>query len=518
VDETPPQPGRPPRLLGAASVALLAAALAFHAVPFPWPTNRFDTGVHLCAAELLRAGRAPYIDFQTLYTPGSYHLLAWAFGLFGSTFDVHSRLDAVLLALNAWTAWHVAARCGAGRAGALVAFAAGVAFTYPYPSLLLALLAVVCAVRPKGRAPWVRAAVAGAVAGLAGWFRQDLGAVATIAAAVAVAASAEGASVRRRAVLSVTVGAIAAVVLALLLAPALAAAPHRVWEGLVLNPLATVPYRDSGHALDDAARDAAFGVPMLAAVLATGAAGVGAWFARRRGDATACGALAGLAIVAVWAVRYVVLRAETHHLVPAGIVGAVVLASVAPVAPSQGRGRWIGRALLVVAGLAVALPLARGAAARAAHVLGRRADATVGVGELLPGAAALHLPPADGAAWIELVRRLRARLGPGDALLSACSRHDVIQDQDLLLYFAVGRLPPVYDYHFDPGVTTREDVQRGIVADAERADVRVVVRYDSRNARVPPGAPAGSRFLDGWIDANFRREERIGRYEIWSRR
>lgn len=317
----------------------------------------------------------------------------------------------------------------------------------------------------------------------------------------------------RRVALAATVLAAAAVSFAAILSPALAVDAHAVWEGLVVNPLATVPFRDSTGALVDAVADPAFGVPVAAAAIGVVLAAAGSVRAARAGHGDGAGTLAGLAVVAAWSVRYVALRADGHHLVPAGIVGAVVCVAAFP---PGGRGRIAQRAAFALACVAVTLPLARGVAARGASLLGRRDGAVAGVGDLMPGARTLHLRPDEAADWTRLVVRLRALVARGP-FLSACARHDRVMDQDLLLYFAVGTLPPVRHFHFDPGVTTRADVQREIVADSERAGVRVIVRYDSRNAEPPPGTPPGATLLDAWIAERFQRAERIGRYEIWTR-
>jgi hypothetical protein len=106
---------------------------------------------------------------------------------------------------------------------------------------------------------------------------------------------------------------------------------------------------------------------------------------------------------------------------------------------------------------------------------------------------------------------------PGEPIFSAQSRHDYVHDQDLLLYYLSDRRSAVRDDHFDPGVTTREDVQRRIVTDIERLAIRVVVRWMAK-ATPPPGAILESRYLDEYLERAFEPKETIGRYEIWTRR
>jgi hypothetical protein len=137
---------------------------------------------------------------------------------------------------------------------------------------------------------------------------------------------------------------------------------------------------------------------------------------------------------------------------------------------------------------------------------------------VLPGARTLHLDATEVDDYRRLVRRLRELVPPGRSFLSACPRHDSVYDQDLVLYLAVGRPAVPFDWHFDPGVTTREDVQRRIVADCVRADIRVIVRYDSPSSDASAPAPDGSHVLDEWIASEFAKSETIGRYEVWTKR
>ncbi|MCG3135793.1 MAG: hypothetical protein HMLKMBBP_03549 [Planctomycetes bacterium] len=501
---------RPPRVLGAASLAVLAVAVTWHCLPFPWPTNRFDAGIALCAADLIADGRSPYTDFQTLYTPGGYYLKRWAFAAFGRTFDVHSYLDFTVMGVQAWMAWHCAARLGGSAVRALLALAAGLAFSYPYPSVALALLAVTCAVRPPDWPPIVRAVAAGGVAGLAGWFRQDFGAVAAVSAAVAVALSADGASRSSRFRAFAACGASAAGVLGLLLLPALIESPRRVWEGLVVNPMSTVAHRDTGHGSIGVLLDS---VPLLSVALLGVAALVvclsAGWAARRRAapgifppGGSAAG-LAGLAVMVLWSLRYLVLRTEPHHAVPIALVAAVAASA------AFARSRAATFALTAVATAAIAVSGIPSAAARAKHMLGRREVPIERLGPDWPGTSTLWLPKQEADDYRRMLGFLRA--SDGGPILSACARHDRIHDQDLLLYFLLGRVPPAYDYHFDPGVTTRRDVQEGIVADAERAGVGTVVLFDSRDAAPPEATPMP---LDRWLSQGWRTAGRYGRYEV----
>lgn len=468
--------------------------------------SRLDAGIGVVAAQRILRGELPYVDFQTLYTPGRYYLYAGAFRVFGATFDVATGVDAVSKALQAWLAWHLAARLSGSRALALLAFAAGLGFSHAYPTLVAAFAAVLVAaraVRGEGRGLTI---VAGAAAGLSAWLRQDVGVAAAAAVAATLCVGTPGAvSVRVRRV--ALAAASAAAVVALLLLPAIVAAPARLWQGLVTNPAATVPFRNDGVFAIFRTEWVFVAVTLLA--LAGGAVGLVRALRRTSPeDALAAGA----AVLALWSVNYCILRPDAHHVIPAGIMAGVVGGALLP------RGTWVRGVVWIVCAAAVLVPCARATGVRASVVSGRRRPTSEPIGDVVPGARTLYFAADEVESYRRLVARVRELVPPDRTFLSACGRHDRIHDQDLVLYYAAGRPAVPYDWHFDPGVTTREDTQRGIAADCDRARIDVIVRHRGPEQDDDDPRPAGSRWLDEWIAARFAPLETIGRYEIWTRR
>ncbi len=413
-----------------------------------------------------------------------------------------------MLAAQTWLAWHVAVRVSGSRFVGGLAFVACLAFAYPYPSLALAFAALLVARRAVLESSLPRALLAGVVAGVAGWFRQDVGFVATLATAAVIWSGTEG-TWRVRAARAAATGCAAAATLALLLLPAILAAPDRLWEGLVTNPAATVPFRSvEGGWLAVFRQEWVFGaVAILAAV--GGVLGAGRILARPDPSRAL---VAGLGFLALWALRYLCLRPDTHHLIPAGILVGVLGATAVP----RASGLRVPAFLVCAATLLV--PFGRSAGARAAELLGRRAAPVATLGDTLPGATMLYVPANEVASYRRLVERVQALVPQGRPFFSACRRHDFIHDQDLLLHFVADRPATPFDWHFDPGVTTREDVQRRLAADVARDDIRVVVRTGPRTFPEFAGMPPGSGFLDAWLAERFRHAESAGKYEIWLRK
>jgi hypothetical protein len=445
------------------------------------------------------------VDFQTLYTPGRYYLYAGAFRVFGTTFDVATGVDALSKALQAWLAWHVAARISGSRLLALLALAAGLGFSHSYPALAAAFAAVLLAARAAGEPKHALSVAAGAAAGVAAWFRQDIGFAAAVAVVATLWVGTEG-TAAARARRSALAGASAAAALGALLLPAIVAAPARLWQGLVTNPAATVPFRNEGVFTIFSADWVYVAVALLA--LTGGAIGLVRGL-RSPGRENALAA--GVGVLALWSVNYCAMRPDAHHVIPAGIMAGVVGGAMFP------RRLGLRTAAWALCAAAVLVPCARATLVRASVVTGHRRPSSEPIGDVAPGAHSLYFPADEAESYRRLVARVRELVPPDGTFLSACRRHDVIHDQDLLLYFAAGRPAVPYDWHFDPGITTREDVQRGIVDDCERARIDVIVRFGGPAADEDLG-PAGSRFLDEWIAAHFAPAETIGRYAIWTRR
>ncbi|HEX2088099.1 MAG TPA: hypothetical protein VHF89_20600, partial [Solirubrobacteraceae bacterium] len=80
--------------------------------------------------------------------------------------------------------------------------------------------------------------------------------------------------------------------------------------------------------------------------------------------------------------------------------------------------------------------------------------------------------------------------------------------------------PTRYDV-MQPGVVTKEDVQREIVRDLERARPEVLVRWnDPRTAPEDNGSgrSSGVTLLDDHLRATYRPVRRVGVFELHERR
>jgi hypothetical protein len=99
-------------------------------------------------------------------------------------------------------------------------------------------------------------------------------------------------------------------------------------------------------------------------------------------------------------------------------------------------------------------------------------------------------------------------------------RHDKLLMNDIGLYFAADRPPATRWHHFDPGLQTREDVQRHMIRELEERGTRWAVRDSSWDRASEPNESAvssGVHLLDRYLAARYRPVRRFGPISLWLR-
>jgi hypothetical protein len=522
-----------------------------------------DEGILLQAATRMGAGQWPWRDFGWAYGPGGPLVAMAAAKLLGPSLlwwralRVAADATAAVLvwalvrearprwALAAWAA----AACLAAQPTSANPTAAALAF-----ALAAVYLATRCRVDTARRyQPDKQAVWAGVTAGLAAFWRPDMGAIAALAAAATLAlrpageeraspadgeaatASAGAAGEERAA--SARAGAAresaaaggagqgalggagrpagadrftrsprttrvrpalacllaAAVTAAVLYAPFLVAAgPARVWNALVVQ----------------ASRDGAWwrlpfpnAYPGRLSAHPSDLKDLAGWLAPYVALAIVVLSLrrrtAGPAILALGAVVYFLSRADEEHAQP-------LLVLACALAPLAARPR-----ALAAAGLALLLAL--GVANRASALLRPPDLATLHV----PGAGGVRVPPVDARALPRVKALVQHLVPPGEPIYVAPRRSDLVSFSDPLLHFLVGR-PNVL--HRDVLLQAEPREQRRIVAALERARPKVVIRWtDPASSQPEPnrrGRPSGSRALDEYLQSAYRLRARFGYYDV----
>lgn len=468
--------------------ALLAAFTLRQAIE---PQNE---GLMLQAGARIASGQWPYRDFWMNYPPGQGVLLAVLDKLFGVNLLSWRIVRVLVDATIAVLAYALVRRHAPERyaLAAWVAVAAVMAFPSdpgPNPTALMLSLA---ALLLSDRAP----RSAGALAGLAIFFRLEIGAAAALGVFLTAPPGRRAGSLTA-----------AAVVAILTLGPFLAVAPHAMWSDTVgffgIQHLQRLPLPLSFHGPWRPSKLIEFYIPLiLLAGTALWAVSAVGGVARATPEITL--ALTPLLVVGV---GYLLGRTDEFHLVPL----AVVLPALLAVAAGAERREPLRIALL----LALTLIAVYGLERRAGQALHPPAQAAVPG----PAGAGVHTTPADAAALRGLLAGVDRRTVPGEPIFVADPRHDIVRVGDPLLYVILDH-PNATRYDvMQPGVVTTAPVQLEITRALQR--VRVVVRWldPTASASEPNGAgrSSGVHILDAYLAAHYRQVARFGDYAVLER-
>jgi hypothetical protein len=503
-------------------VVLLATALPL-VLRLHVPIDFYDEGVILQGAERIARGGLPYRDFQAVYAPGQFYIVAAAFRTFGITTLTERLVDcAERLALA--LALYACCRCFASRRFATVAasiIAAGMTYyaNFGYPTLPALATAFWCGAllcRGEGcRSAW-RATAAGVCAGLTALIRLDFGIYLLLAAGVTLLADAFA---RRRegrgvlvpaAVFGVAAAATAGVPFVLLLH----AVPARlVWQETVVFPATklhgerALPYPTPLSDLRALLAGHLIPTPhaQLLHLLFYGSLALSvceAWLLARSSasadDASQrirlfC-AVFGLALMAQALSRF-----DEAHLLPTALCAAVLLAS------RLERHR----------------PWRRGTRLRVPILLGLTWAITLGLALTLVGIsfALRNAPPwrclstiaRASCAWLlpeqqDALRYVQNTTPPGAPIFVTNWRNDLGANSDAMFSFLAERPSPGPYNHFEPGISNTAPVQREEIAAIEAADVRTIVRVEVTQKPEPNGSnrSSGVTLIDDYIVAHYQ--------------
>lgn len=538
-----------------ASVLVGLAACALFALGLPFGLPSLKTVV--CADRVL-AGEVPYRDFWTMYAPGSFYAVAGAFLLLGRELWVQSLLCCAVLGAAAAVFFDLLSEQGVPRRRALLLAAAFVLMLWApspewasYPSALLALLLAVRLALPRllGRGMG-RVFLAGALLGVAAWFKHDVAFHGALALGLALElgrllpgseGAERGPGAPFAALLRLAAGALAtALPVALLLA---LTAGRDAWQDLIVFPATVFPQvfgdpypswlpplaplgrwlRDTGDLrLGQAAFGALAGWAVCIVPHAFFWGGLALLFTRGRAWPRASRAAVLLWLLWLppfWAAAHV--QQNTH-------VWSMGLACLALFALVRGQLARAGPALRVAV-LVPTLLLVLGHALRPAMTVFLLATEFPESRWLdLPGASFTRVSAEEAEVLRPITAFVRRHVPAGEPIYVGVQRHDAIVISNQRFYYLAERPSATRYNELHPGVTDRETVQREMIADLEARGVRCAVLWrfgwsreqldrirERRRALVPD---AGSALLDAWLAREFEELERHGQYSLLWRR
>jgi hypothetical protein len=509
-------PGRLKSLGHQLAVAGVAAALSRFALMRE--IGPHDEGLMLQAGSRMAAGQRPYRDFWANYPPGQPVVLAGIERLFGPSLRNWRILRVGLDTTTTVLAYRLTRRQAPERLALAASLATAGAMAFPQgpgpnsTAVALTFAALLNAPSHPRRA--------GALAGLATFFRLEIGAAAISGAALSVAPS-------QRAATCVTAASVAAVTLA----PFAAAAPRAMLTDTIgfarIQHLQRLPLGLRYEGPRRPSKLIEFYMPAISLTalgLWAADAGTRVRDGRIRGgkDRRALPPAAGrgrtrsvidgdiaLAPLALVGAGYLLGRVDEFHLSPlTAVLGPMLGGAAAARPPSVSRWALLGALwLVIVHGL-------ERLAGQALHPASRG---------LVPGmaGAGVETDLADSHALAQLLAAVSELTEEHEPIFVANPRHDVVRVGHPLLYTILGHPNPTRYDVMQPGLVTTSPVQEEIVQALERSRIRVVVRWSHPTASLrEPGASRldGADTLDEFLAAEFHEHARYGDYSLLVRR
>ncbi|HYN07786.1 MAG TPA: hypothetical protein VES67_10380 [Vicinamibacterales bacterium] len=496
-------------------------------------------------------GDVPYRDFWTMYAPGHFYLVAAVFKLFGTHVWVQGVVAQLFLAADAALLFIITRRLGLERRLAMLVGVAFVGMHWGHSEVssyetvllfvLLALDRAICYAHGRGARALI---VAGALCGIGASFKHDVsfyfafGIVAGLSAGWLFLSGRRPEGWVSPAGMLVRFGG-GAVAAALPMAAFLAwkAGPD-AWNNLIVFPAtdfsvvrgegypslllnwasvkrwATGPFNlelisEVSRVLS---RWVQANVPQIAFL-----AGVIGLARRRRTLAPGVVAVAAISLAAMplfWAAAHVQHNTNFSSL----WIFSVLLATLV----------WVGGRMrpLVRMGLAVLFVVATGSfLVRPARQIVLVAAAWTDHATLdFPSVAGIRLPAQDYRTLAPIVSFIRQHVPEDEPIYAGLVRHDAVVISEQSFYYLAGRRVASRYNELHPGVVDREDVQREIIADLDRLNVRCAVLWEfgwprsvmedmlAHHRRYIPGI--GSTLLDEYLRREFRHVARYGEYVL----
>ena len=505
----------------------------------------YDEGVILTGAMRVAAGDIPHLDFYANYGPAQFYLIGALFKLFGQYAIVERAYDVVVRAAIVAVGYGMiatVARKSIALAGAVICglWLFSIPF-YGYTILPVILLSLVSAVlvlpAPAGQFSAWRLVAAGATVGLAALFRYDvgffvfvsLGAVLAFSGALRSGRLGQAPAEVKRDLLWYVIGtSIVFVPVAVCYLAVASIAPfiHDIFSYPVhyYAQMRSLPFPGLVQVYGSLDKLAVY-LPILifcatACSLFLSRADIrrrsGTDSGRDNSEQARDWLLITLALLTAMLYLKGLVRVSVVHMLASLTFSVVLLAVLLDRASHQGR--FIRAAVWGLCGLSVISVL--DAASTTARMLARERWTVIGQvrdGDALPGANGRSLCgrpyglPRIKCLLLDESRAEAARFvisstSEDERIFVGLTRHDKIFANDNLFYFVTGRLPGTRWHQFDPGLQTRVDIQREIIAELRARNVRVVVLESNWDGVAEPNDSAkssGVHLLDEYIRQSY---------------
>ncbi len=482
----------------------------------------YDEGILLTNAHLLLAGKVPYRDFYSNYPPGVFLVLAGLFKVFGASIAVERAFGLATHVALALFSGRLAGRLlgtpfsfvAAGLVATWLAWLGMTAFAW-LVALAAALLAVEACAWAAQKDTRLSLGAAGFAVGAVSWFRHDLFAYwAVVTVALAAALGLYAWRVRKDVTWLPRVLAFGAGVgVALVVFWPVVFARGGFMQTLndlyfdqvrYVLPARKLPLPNWQSAAVHLA--GAIAVTLVGPFLALASALLPKIF-RAQSKLT----LALLGTLAVAVIPQMMGRTDEHHALYTVTPAVTLGAALALGALGWGRLRalaWI----CAVGGLGLLFGPVRG------HLTPKPPEHFTPAYPDWPRASTVEDPEAG--ARKQVVALVQQLTQPGEPIYVGSLDHQTVFVNEMDLYFLADRPGSTRYLQFDPNVVNRDDVQRTMIAELERAPTRVAILSARFNHAGEPNdsSKPGATLLNEYFQAKFQLALQVGPYWVLTRR
>ena len=514
-------------------------------MPIRTPMNFYDEGFAVFNAVRVTEGELPYRDFWAVYPPGQLYALSGVYKLFGISL-LSSRIYDTLVRCAVVIGFYLAARKITSKwmayttalVVALVMASVGFYSYAVYPALAWGIFALWSALKyvETDQIKWLF--LAGGLAGVASFFRWDIGLYGAFGLSAAVFLHRfalewqSGKGLKQ----SIWLGVIAAgrlllpvtiVILLLYGLVSLNSGLGYVWDQVFLFPATKLhdvrwlaypklipeisgisDYWNYYSRLLDWQR---FYLPLAVYILALVVCGHALLIKRIKPDISLFGSYAS-AFFGLLAFAQALSRYDHIHALPTGLFAFLVIVGLVSLIRRIPAGKFLQ------VGLIILLP-----AVLSVYFFSTM-DSVRRTLEQSPPWNCYSTFPRASCAYVgenrqRAVDYIQANTQPEDPIYVGNQRHDMIFVSDVGLYFLAARPSATRYSELHPGVATTRPIQDEIIGELESKQVQFLVLMDMWLSQEPneSAVSSGVTVLDEYVRSHYRLTAQFGEYQILKR-
>ncbi|OGW33585.1 MAG: hypothetical protein A2X59_07835 [Nitrospirae bacterium GWC2_42_7] len=478
-----------------------------------------DEGTILVGAERILKGHLPYADFWSVYPPGQFYLLAFIFKLFGSSVLIERIYDITVKSLLCMVSFLITRKLGFSNKISIISFGMSLVWIgysgfqgYPvYTAMVFIFIGVYFFMHyiEKAQNHWL--IYCGFFVTSGAMFRHDLAGMAAVVILIAL-------FLRKITDTQTTWHPILYYFFAVLLSgvPIAAYLINAIGIEPIVNQLIWTPmeimqkYRGLPYPFYFSFESIPFflfpGILLVGLIISL------VLIIKDKTNTKFSYGLFILSFMGILFLNQVRVRSDIIHLLPAALVGVIILPSLYSFAlSSQVKPISVARSIAVFIFVVLIGAIFIGPVAMKVETFKK---------DYFEMPKRSVIPRAGYSSMTndlrDLVLYIQNNTTENDTIYIGVKNHDQFIISDIVIYFLAGRNYSTKYHELCPGVTNRPEIQREIINEIKKSPTKIVVLspgywYEPNYTRFD----ARTNILDDYISENFELVKRFKEYEVW---